>query len=104
MKLARVLPALFALSCLPALAADDGAKLIAKYNCLGCHAVDHKIVGPAYKDVAARYRGQKGAEAMLMQEVRAGTKGKWGGPVAMPPQQISDDDLKVIVKWILAQK
>ncbi|GHD65054.1 c-type cytochrome [Jeongeupia chitinilytica] len=104
MKPVRIVSVLLALSCLPALAAEDGAKLIAKYNCLGCHATDHKIVGPAYKDVAARYRGQKGAEAMLMQEVRAGTKGKWGGPVAMPPQQISDADLKVIVQWILAQK
>ncbi|AOY01058.1 c-type cytochrome [Jeongeupia sp. USM3] len=104
MKPVRIVSILLALSCTPVLAAVDGSKLIAKYNCLGCHAVDHKIVGPSYKDVAARYRGQKGAEAMLMQEVRAGTKGKWGGPVAMPPQQISDADLKVIVQWILAQK
>ncbi|XZG70551.1 c-type cytochrome [Chitinibacteraceae bacterium HSL-7] len=85
-----------------AMAADDGAKVAAKYNCLACHSVDHKIVGPAYKDVAKRYRNEKGAEALLMKEVKAGTSGKWG-KIAMPAQQIDDKDLRVIVRWILAQ-
>ncbi|KAF0812367.1 Cytochrome c-551 [Andreprevotia sp. IGB-42] len=89
---------------LPALAAEDGAKVAAKYNCLACHSVNAKIVGPAYKDVAARYKGQKDAEQMLMKEVRAGVKGKWGGPVAMPPQVIGDEDLRIIVRWVLSQK
>ncbi|WP_035054711.1 c-type cytochrome [Andreprevotia chitinilytica] len=96
--------AVFAGCALPAFAAEDGAKVAAKYNCLACHSADHKIVGPAYKDVAARYRGQQGVEQMLMNEVRAGTKGKWGGPVAMPPQQIGDEDLRTIVRWVLSQK
>jgi len=97
--------ALMTLSCcLPALAAEDGAKVAAKYNCLACHSVDAKIVGPAYKDVAARYRGQKGAEQMLMNEVRSGVKGKWGGLVAMPPQSIGDEDLRTIIRWVLSQK
>lgn len=83
--------------------AEDASKLVAKYNCLGCHAVDKKIVGPSYKEVAARYRGQKDAEAMLMKEVRSGVQGKWGGKVPMPPQQIGENDLRTIVRWVLAQ-
>ncbi|MDR3409768.1 MAG: c-type cytochrome [Formivibrio sp.] len=83
--------------------AEDAAKLIRQYNCLGCHAVDTKVVGPSYKDVAARYRGQKDAEALLMKEIHSGIKGKWGSQIPMPPQQISDNDLRIIVRWILAQ-
>ncbi len=83
--------------------AEDGAKVAAKYNCLACHAVDHKIVGPAYRDVANKYRGQPGIEAKLMKKVKEGGGGTWG-TIAMPPQQIGDDDLKVIVKWVLSQK
>lgn len=83
--------------------AEDGSKLAAKYNCLACHAVDKKIVGPSYKDVATKYRKQKDAEALLMQEIRSGVQGKWG-MIPMPPQQISDADLRPIVRWILQQK
>ncbi|MDR3429795.1 MULTISPECIES: c-type cytochrome [Silvimonas] len=83
--------------------AEDGAKVAAKYNCLACHAVDHKIVGPAYKDVAAKYRGQPGAEAKLMKTVKEGGGGTWG-TIAMPAQQIGDEDLRTIIKWILVQK
>lgn len=85
--------------------AEEPAKLIAKYNCLGCHAVDHRIVGPSYKEIAARYRNQKDVEAMLMKEIRSGSKGKWDlkVKVEMPPQQIGENDLRVIVRWILAQ-
>lgn len=85
-----------------AVMAQDVPKQIAKYNCLGCHAVDQKIVGPSYKDIAARYRGQKDAEALLMKEVRSGVQGKWG-KIPMPPQQIADEDLKIIMHWILTQ-
>jgi cytochrome c len=84
--------------------AQAGAASAAKYNCMGCHAVDHKIVGPAFKDVAARYRADKTAEATLMERVRKGTGGRWGGPVAMPAQQIADKDLKPIIQWVLSQK
>lgn len=82
--------------------AEEPQKLIAKYNCLGCHAVDKKIVGPSYKEVAAKYRGQKDSEALLMKEVRSGVVGKWG-KIPMPPQQIGDNDLRVIVRWVLVQ-
>lgn len=82
--------------------AQDMPKQIAKYNCLGCHAAQQKIVGPSYKDIAAKYRGQKDAEALLMKEIRSGVQGKWG-KIPMPPQKIADDDLKIIVRWILTQ-
>jgi cytochrome c len=84
-------------------AADDGAKVAAKYNCLGCHSVEQKIVGPAFKDVAKRYKGQKDAEAMLMAEVRKGLPGGKWGKIPMPAQQIEEKDLRVIIRWVLAQ-
>lgn len=92
-----------ALLAAPAIAAEDGAKVAAKYNCLACHSVDKKIVGPAYKDVAAKYKGQKDAETMLMAEVRKGLPGGKWGTIPMPAQQIEDKDLRVIVRWVLAQ-
>ncbi|GAA5784407.1 hypothetical protein GCM10007860_01180 [Chitiniphilus shinanonensis] len=94
-----VVLALFA-SC--SFAAENGAKVAAKYNCLACHAVDHKIVGPAYKEIANKYRGKKGSEELLMNRVKQGSKGNWG-QIAMPAQQIGDADLRVIVRWVLAQ-
>jgi cytochrome c len=61
-------------------------------------------VGPAYKDVAKKYAGDKGAEAKLIAKVKAGGSGVWG-PVPMPPNaQVSDADVKTLVKWILSQK
>jgi cytochrome c len=94
----------FALFCSTAVfAAEDGAKVAAKYNCLACHSVEQKIVGPAYKDVAKRYKGQKDAENMLMAEVRKGLPGgKWGN-IPMPAQQIEEKDLRTIIRWVLAQ-
>ncbi|QNM96566.1 c-type cytochrome [Chitinimonas koreensis] len=94
-----------ALLCAPLLAqaAPDGLALAAKYNCLACHQVDKKVVGPAYKDVAAKYRNDKTAEAKLAAKVKQGTVGAWG-QIPMPAQQIGDADLKLIVQWILAQK
>lgn len=78
--------------------------LAQKNNCLSCHAVDHKVVGPAYKDVAKKYAGDKGAEAKLIAKVKAGGSGVWG-PIPMPPNaQVSDADVKTLVKWILSQK
>jgi len=73
-------------------------------NCLSCHSVEEKLIGPAFKDVAAKYKGQKGAAAMLADKVRKGGSGVWG-PVKMPANpKISDKDLKAIVAWVLAQQ
>jgi len=75
-----------------------------KYNCLACHTVDKRMVGPAYKDVAKKYRGQKGAEAKLVDKVKKGGAGVWG-PTPMPPNvAVPDGDVKALVKWVLSLK
>ena len=77
------------------------ADLAKKNNCLACHAVDKKIVGPAYQDVAKKYAGQADAEAALAKSIKAGGSGKWG-PIPMPPQaQLSDADAKALAAWVL---
>jgi cytochrome c len=89
-----------------AFAADPkAAEALARTSgCLACHSVDKKLVGPAYKDVAAKYRNKKGAEAALIQKVKAGGKGAWG-EIPMPPNpQVKDADIKTIVQWVLSLK
>ena len=74
-----------------------------KYGCTACHAVDHKVVGPAFKDVAAKYKG-KDVEAALAEKMKNGGSGVWG-QVPMPPNpQVPDEELHAIVKWILARQ
>lgn len=82
---------------------DPGAKLAQSKNCLACHAVDKKIVGPAYKDVAAKYAGKKEAVNMLVTKIMKGGSGVWGA-VPMPPQPVSDAEAHQLVQWILKQK
>lgn len=78
--------------------------LAEKNSCLGCHSVSEKVVGPAFKDVAAKYKDQKDAAAMLTAKVRNGGSGVWG-TVKMPANpKVSDKDLKKIIAWVLAQK
>jgi cytochrome c len=85
----------------PAAQADEA--LAKKYGCMACHQVDKKVVGPSYKDVAAKYKGKADAPAMLAGKVKKGGSGVWG-PVAMPPHpQVSDADMQKIIKWVLAQ-
>jgi cytochrome c len=80
------------------------ADLAKSKNCMACHAVGSKLVGPAYKDVAAKYAGQKDAEAKLVAKVMKGGAGVWG-PVPMPANpQVSDAEAHALVKWVLAQK
>lgn len=87
-----------AVTSLPALA---NLELAQKNACTGCHAVDRKVVGPAYQDVARKYAGQKDAVALLSDSIRKGGSGKWG-PVPMPAQPaLSDADLKALVTWVL---
>ena len=77
------------------------ADLAKKNNCLACHAVDKKIVGPAYQDVAKKYAGQADAETTLIKNIKAGGSGKWG-PIPMPPQtQLNDADAKTLASWVL---
>ncbi len=90
-----------------ALAADKvdmaaGQALAQSSACMSCHGVDKKIVGPAFKDVAAKYKGNKKAEQMLIEKVTKGGSGTWG-PVPMPPNaQVKPADIKTLVKWVLA--
>jgi cytochrome c len=73
-------------------------------NCMACHAVANKVVGPAFKDVAAKYAGQKDAEAKLVGKVIKGGSGAWGA-VPMPANaQVSEAEAHTLVKWVLAQK
>jgi len=90
-----------AVAALPAAANEELAK---KSGCLACHAADKKIVGPSYKEVAAKYKGDAKAEAMLIDKVKKGGTGTWG-QIPMPPNAaVSDADIKTLVKWVLSQK
>ncbi|MFN3791328.1 c-type cytochrome [Massilia sp.] len=80
------------------------ADLAKAKNCMACHAAANKLVGPSYKDVAAKYEGQKGAEDKLVQKVMKGGAGVWG-PVPMPANpQVSEAEARSLVKWIMATK
>ena len=90
-----------AVAATPALANEELAK---KNACTACHAIDKKLVGPAYKEVAAKYKGDAKAQATLEEKVKKGGVGVWG-QVPMPPNTIvKDEDIKTLVKWILALK
>ena len=79
-------------------------KLAQASGCMTCHNVDKKIIGPTYKEVAAKYRGSKTAEANLIKKVKGGGQGVWGS-VPMPPNpHVKDEDIKTLVVWILGMK
>lgn len=86
-------------------AADDNSHAIALANksaCMGCHAVDRKLVGPAYKDVAAKYTGDATAPDRLAKKIKSGGSGVWGS-IPMPPQaSLSDADVRTLANWVLA--
>lgn len=76
--------------------------LAAQKACLACHAVDKKLVGPSYKDVAAKHKGQADALTKVAARIKSGGSGMYG-PVPMPPQPtLKDDELKLLAAWILA--
>ncbi len=82
-------------------------ELAQKKACMACHAVDKKVVGPAYLDVAAKYKGQKDAEAMLVQKILKGSDPKklnWGTMPMPANAQVNEAEAKQLVKWILAMK
>ncbi len=99
--LTAVISAVATLAAAPAFA--DQALATSK-NCMACHGIDKKLVGPAFKDVAAKYAGDKAAVDKLAAKVIKGGSGVWG-PVPMPANtQVSEADSKKLVTWILAQK
>ena len=89
------------LSAFPVAASDELAK---KHACFACHTLDKKMVGPSYKEVAAKYRNDKAAAGKLAEKVKNGSQGVWG-TVPMPPNTtVPDADVNALVKWILSQK
>lgn len=86
----------------PSAFANDAKDLVKKNQCMSCHKEEGKLVGPAFKDVAAKYKGDADAVAKLTAKVRSGGKGVWGS-IPMPPNKaISDNDLKTVISWILS--
>jgi cytochrome c len=94
---------LFALMLNTGAHAADPAALAQSKGCLSCHSVDAKIVGPAYKDVAKKYAGDKTAEDQLVKKVVGGGSGVWG-TMPMPGGMANEAEARVLVKWILGLK
>ena len=85
--------------------AENGEDMAKKSNCLACHAIDNKALGPSFKEVAAKYKGDKSAQAALEKKVRNGGSGAWGKmPMPATAKSVSDDDIKGIVQWMLSLK
>lgn len=81
--------------------ADAAQTLAKKSGCFACHNIDKKVLGPSYKDVATKYKNDKGAEAKLVAKVKAGGSGTWGDMPMPPNSHVKDEDIKTIVEWIL---
>lgn len=90
------------LSAAPAFA-DAGGDLAKAKGCLACHAIDKKLVGPGYKEVAAKYAGDKTAAAKLAEKIQKGGVGTWG-QIPMPANNVTADEAKTLAEWVLAQK
>lgn len=100
----RSLMAVAAMGALVSQTAFANADLAKAKNCMACHAIGNKVIGPAYKDVAAKYAGQAGAEDRLTQKVLKGGSGSWGA-VPMPANaQVSEAEARTLVKWVLSLK
>lgn len=104
MKISALISAVAAVAAIGLTPVAHASEAIAgKAGCLACHTKDKKLVGPAFKDVGAKYKGDAGAMAKLTEKVRKGGAGVWG-PIPMSPNpadKISDDDLKTVLEWIL---
>lgn len=83
--------------------AATGAELAQKNGCLACHSMDKKVLGPAFKDVSKKYKGNADAVTMLSKKIKDGSTGVWGA-IPMPPNgpKVSDADIKVLAEWVLA--
>jgi cytochrome c len=93
----------FGLSCLSNVQANDVEALAKSKNCLSCHAIDKKLVGPAYKEIA-KGKDPKGGEITverLIKSIKVGSMGKWG-PIPMPPNAVTDDEAKQLAEWIMS--
>jgi cytochrome c len=91
-----------ALAVMGSVHADE--KLAQSSGCMTCHAIDKKVIGPSFKEIAAKYRNDKTAEAALFKKVKAGGKGVWGETPMPPNAHVKDEDIKTLVHWILSLK
>jgi len=82
----------------------QGEALARNTDCFSCHAVDHKVVGPAFDEIAQRYRAQAGASAKLKAKIKAGGSGNWGDVPMTPHPALTDEQLSAVVHWILSLK
>ena len=106
---------IIAMLCLPALSLivtsranatisdADAVQLMAKYNCQACHQVDKQLVGPAFRDIARKYKADAGAVSKLQAKVKNGSSGVWGA-IAMPPNNVPAADLQALVDWVMSLK
>lgn len=83
------------------LQAQDGEALFSSKPCVACHTVDSQLVGPAMKEVAARYAGQDGAVDILAASIKNGVSGKWGA-AAMPPNAVTEEEARTLAEWVLS--
>lgn len=81
----------------------DGQALANSKACLACHNVDQKLIGPAFKDVAAKYGNSEQGIASIMASIKGGSQGKWG-PVPMPANPVNDEEAKALATWIASLK
>ena len=98
------LSALFLIAAGPVALADDMPAQFRTEHCTMCHTTDHKMIGPSYKDIAAKYRDDATALEKLKKKIKDGGGGVWGAAKMPPHPNASDSDLDVMVKWILALK
>ena len=90
--------------CSGAVFAADGPQLLKEKACLSCHTLDNKLVGPAYKDVAAKYKSRADARDYIVKKIRGGSTGVWG-PIPMPPNStVSEAEAKILAQYILTLK
>jgi cytochrome c len=101
----KTVASVIAATCLIAAgAAQANDKLAQASGCMACHSVESKLIGPSFKDIAAKYRGNKAAEAELIKKVKSGGKGVWGDIPMTPNAHVKDEDIKTLVQWALSIK
>lgn len=83
--------------------ATDAEQLLKTKACLACHSVDNKLVGPAYKEVAAKHDGEEGAVAIVADHIKNGSSGVYG-PIPMPPNAVTEEEATILAEWVLSQK
>jgi len=100
MHATNVIAAALVAAFLPA-AAHASAELAASKACLACHSTDKKLIGPAFKDVAAKYKGSPDGEKQMVRSILEGSSGKWG-PIPMPANRVSEAEAGALARWVLS--